>query len=174
MILDPDKKTFNACGDLLQIGEDDILYVDGGKEAAAEKHKSYFRDIARITVIRSKANRRVRAVEYKMKRQLFAFTAFRIDGCGRAEMEEIAGLLKNRTQGFPIQWVDKRGDVELFPFFILAVFAAILGYIAFLVWRYPVLSSSKSDNGVLLALTLLGSIAICIAVYGALFWRKPR
>jgi len=168
MILDPDQETFDAGGDLLQIGEDYILYVDGGREEAAEKHKSYFKDIARITVIRSKANRRVRAIEYRMKRQLFAFTAFRIDGCGNAEMEEIVSLLKNRTQGFPIHSVEKRGD------FILAVFAAILGYIVCLVWRFPVLSSSKSGNGVLLALTLLGSVAICIAVYGALFRRKQR
>jgi hypothetical protein len=169
MVINPNAKVFDAGGDLLQIGDDHILHVDGGKEAAEEKHKTSFKDIARITVVRSKTTGRVAAIEYKTKGQL---SAFRIDGCKRAEMEEIASLLESRTKDFSIQWVEKRGDTSLIPLYIIAVFAVLLGYLVYLVWRYPLPWLGQSGNEILLALTLLGVIAICIAVYGALFWRK--
>ena len=169
MIFDANQETYDAGGDLLQIGDDYILYVDGGKEEATEKHKSYFKDIARITLIRSKRTRRVRAIEYRIKGHFSAFTTLRIDGCGAAEMEEIASLLEKRTQGFPIKWVEKRGDTSLIPLFIIAVFAVLLGYIVYLVWRYPVLASGKYASGVILALTLVGSIPVLVGVYKALY-----
>jgi hypothetical protein len=168
MLIDPNEKTFDAGGDLLQIGEDHILYVDGGKEEAEEKHKTYFRDIARITVVRSKTTGRVGAIDYKTKGQL---SGFRIEGCGRAEMEQIAGLLEGRTKGFPIKWVEKRGDTSLIPLFIIAVFAVLLGYIVYLVWRYPVLGSGKYGSGAFRALTLAAGVAVLIGVYRALHRR---
>ena len=170
MLIDPNEKTFDAGGSFLQVGDDYILYVDGGKEEAAEKDKFFFKDLDRITVVRSKTTGRVRAIDYEMKGQLFPCMAFRIDGCGDAEMEEIAASLESRTKGFPIKWVEKRGD--RFPFLFLAAHVALLGLVVFIVWRYPDMKLGKYDYGVRLALSLLGSIPLCIAVYRALFRRK--
>lgn len=173
MLINPYEKIHDAGGSFLQVGDDYILYVDGGKEEATEKDKFYFKDMAQITLFRNKATGRVAAIDYVMKGQSVSFNAFRIDGCGDTEMEEIATLLENRTKGFPIQWVEKRGD--RFPFLFLAAYIVLIGSVVSIVWRYPDLKLGKYSRGVLLALSLLGSIPVCMAVYRALSrWRQKK
>ena len=54
MLINPKERAFEAAGSVIQVGDGYILYVDGGKEEAAEKDKFHFKDMQRITVIRDR------------------------------------------------------------------------------------------------------------------------
>ena len=104
---DPTEKIFGDGDDCVQVGKDYILQGCEGKDEVCEKDRFFFKDLARISVVRSKKSGRITAIHYKVKRKS---GTFEIGGYKPGEMEEIAGLLETRVKGLPIQFVEKRSD----------------------------------------------------------------
>ena len=115
---DPAEKLFEAGDDCVQVGKDYILYTAEGKDEACEKDKFFFKDLARITVIRSKKSGRITAIDYKVKRKS---GTFEIGGYKPEEMEEIVGLLETRAKGLLLQFVEKRSDFHLWDYVACAI-----------------------------------------------------
>jgi hypothetical protein len=102
---DPAEKIFEAGDDCVQVGNDYILYGCEGKDEVCEKDKFFFKDLARITVIRRKKSGRITAIDYKVKGKS---GTFEIGDYKPEEMEEIARLLETRAKSWPIQFLEKR------------------------------------------------------------------
>ncbi len=102
---DPAERIFEAGDDCVQVGKDYILYGCEGKDEVCEKDKFFFKDLARITVIRTKKSGRIKAIDYKVKRKS---GTFEIGDYKPEEMEEIARLLETRAKSWPIQFLEKR------------------------------------------------------------------
>lgn len=138
---DPAEKIFEADDDsVIQVGKDYILYTVEGKDEACERDKFFFKDLARVTIIRSKKSGRVTGIDYKLKRKV---ATFEIGGYKPEEMEEIARLLESRAQSFPIQFLGKQINESRYVPLLILGFAAVLGTIctgwllhfAWTVWR---------------------------------------
>jgi len=102
---DPTEKIFEAGDDCVQVGQDYLLYGCEGKDEVCEKDKFFFKDLARITVIRSKKSGSITAIDYKVKRKS---VTFEIGDYKPEEMEEIARLLETRAKSWPIQFLEKQ------------------------------------------------------------------
>jgi hypothetical protein len=164
---DPAEKIFEAGDDsAIQVGKDYILYTVEGKDEACEKDKFFFKDLARITIIRGKKSGRITAIDYKVKRRA---ATFEIGGYEPLEMEEIARLLESRAQSFPIQFLAKQsGESRFVPLLILGL-GALLGTIcsgwllhfAWTVWQ------ELGGGG---ALVLFGAICLPVLALTAAAW----
>ena len=119
---DPAEKIYEAPDDsVVQVTRDYVLYGDEGKAGAKEEDKIFFKDLARIKVIRSKKSGKVTSIDLKTRD---TFDTFEIGGFKQREMEEIAGLLETRIKGLPIQFVEKRSDFHLWNYVLSAILLA--------------------------------------------------
>ena len=125
MFMNPNEKIFEAGGFVLQVCNDYFLYVEGKKEEAREEDKVFFHDIDRITVFRNQSTGKVCAIDYKVKGRS---GSFEIRDYEEVEMEEIAHLLESRARGFPIKFLEKRGDP--LAYFRLGIYVLVFVVIA--------------------------------------------
>lgn len=103
---DPTEKIYEAPDDsVVQVGKDYILYGCEGKDKVCEKDKFFFRDLTRITVIRSRKSGKITAIDYKVRRKS---GTFEIGDFKPEEMEEIARLLETRAKNWPIQFLEEQ------------------------------------------------------------------
>jgi hypothetical protein len=103
---DPDEKIYEAPDDsVVQVGKDCILYGCEGKDEVRETDKFFFKDLTRITVIRSKKSGTVETIDYKVRRKS---GSFEIVDFKPEEMEEIARLLETRARSWPIQFLEEQ------------------------------------------------------------------
>ena len=93
----PNQKLFESGEYLVQICDDHILYAE------KDNVRFDFKKIARLKVYRQKKSGKVSKITYRMKGQM---SSFQIDGFTESEMDEIAGLLKNRAREHSIEFVD--------------------------------------------------------------------
>jgi len=119
---DPAEKIYEAPDDsVVQITKDYVLYGLEGKAGAKEEDKIFFKDLARIKVIRSKKSGKVTSIDLKTKD---TFDTFVIQDFTHKKMKEIAGLLETRIKGLPIQFVEKRSDFHLWNYVVSAILLA--------------------------------------------------
>jgi hypothetical protein len=122
MLFDPAEKIYEAPDDsVVQVCKDYVLYGAEGKAGAKEEDKIFFKDLARIKVIRSKKSGKVTSIDLKTKD---TFETFEVGGYKQREMEEIAGLLETRIKGLPIQFVEKQSDLHLENYLAYAIISA--------------------------------------------------
>jgi hypothetical protein len=171
---DPTEKIFQAGDDCVQVGQDYILCGCEGKDEVREKDKFCFKDLALITVIRSKRSERVKAIEYKLKGKS---RTFEIADHKPEEMEEIVRLLETRAKSWPIQFLEKQSSGSSF----VGVFIAGLGAIAatscggwLLHFGWTVRDQLQGALGLLFyAVICLGALAVASVLWVA-FWRGLR
>jgi len=120
---DPAEKLFEAGDDCVQVGKDYILQGCEGKDEVCEKDRFFFKDLARISVVRSKKSGRITAIDYKVSGKS---GTFEIGGYTLEEMQEIAGLLEARAKSWPIQFLEKQISGSNY----VALFSSGLGAIA--------------------------------------------
>jgi hypothetical protein len=105
---DPDEKTFETSDDcVLRVGRDYVLCGLSGRDPdfqPDEQDKVFFKDLDRITVIRSKKSGSITAIDYEVKGKP---GPFEIGGYEPMDMEEIARLLESRAQSVPIEFLEK-------------------------------------------------------------------
>lgn len=105
MPLDPDEKIFEAGDDcVLRVGKDYILCGLGGRDPdfqPDEQDKVLFKDLDRITVIRSKKSGNITGIDYEVRGKP---GPFEISGYEPLDMEEIARLLESRAKSVPIEY----------------------------------------------------------------------
>jgi hypothetical protein len=108
MPFDPVEKVFEADDDcVLRVGEDYILCGLSGRDPdfqPDEQDKVFFKDLDRITVIRSKKSGSVTGIDYEVRGKP---GPFEIGGYEPIDMEEIARLLESRAKSVPIQFLEK-------------------------------------------------------------------
>ena len=122
MLFDPAEKIYEAPDDsVVQVCKDYVLYGAEGKAGAQEEDKSFFNDLERIKVIRSKKSGRITSIDLKARGTL---QTFEIGGFKHRKMEEIAGLLETRIKGLPIQFVEKQSDFHLENYIAYGIVAA--------------------------------------------------
>jgi hypothetical protein len=119
---DPAEKIYEAPDDsVVQVTKDYVLYGLEGKAGAKEEDKIFFKDLARIKVIRSKKSGKITSIDLKTKD---TFKTFAIGGFTHKKMEEIASLLETRIKGLPIQFVEKRSDFHLENYIVYGIVLA--------------------------------------------------
>ena len=124
MLFDPAEKIYEAPDDsVVQVCKDYVLYGAEGKAGAQEEDKSFFNDLERIKVIRSKKSGRITSIDLKARG---TFQTFEIGGFTHKKMEEIAGLLETRIKGLPVRFVEKRSDFHLENHIAYAIASACL------------------------------------------------
>ena len=100
------EKIYEAPDDsVVQVGKDYLLYGCEGKDKVCEKDKFFFKDLTRITVIRSKKSGTIETIDYKVRRKS---GTFEIGDFKPEEMEEIARLLETRAKSWPIQFLEEQ------------------------------------------------------------------
>lgn len=122
MLFDPAERIYEAPDDsVVQVTKDYVLYGLEGKAGAKEEDKIFFKDLARIKVIRSKKSGKVTSIDLKTRdtRQ-----TLQIDGFAHTKMEEIAGLLETRIKGLPVQFDEKQSDLHLENYLAYAIVSA--------------------------------------------------
>jgi hypothetical protein len=134
MLFDPAEKIYEAPDDsVVQVCEDYVLYGAEGKAGAQEEDKIFFKDLARIKVIRSKKSGKITSIDLKTKD---TFETFAIGGFKQGEMEEIARLLETRIKGFPMQFLEKRSDLEnSIVYGVVAACAIVLSIISIATYK---------------------------------------
>jgi hypothetical protein len=104
MPLDPDEKIFEADDNcVIRLGKDYILCGLSGRDPdfqPGERDRVFFKDLDRITVIRSKKSGSITRIDYEVKGNP---GPFEIRGYEPIDMEEIARLLESRASSLPIQ-----------------------------------------------------------------------
>ena len=124
MLFDPAETIYEAPDDsVVQVCKDYVLYGAEGKAGAKEEDKIFFKDLERIKVIRSKKSGKVTSIDLKTKD---SFETFAIGGFKHREMEEIARLLETRIKGLPIQFLEKRSDLENYLAYAIVLACAIV------------------------------------------------
>jgi hypothetical protein len=107
MPVDPTEKVFEAADDcVLRVGEDYILCGLGGRDPdfqPGERDRVFFKDLDRITVIRSKKSGSVTGIDYEVKGNP---GPFEIRGYEPIDMDEIARLLESRAKRVPIEFLE--------------------------------------------------------------------
>ena len=107
MPFDPTEKIFEASDDcLLRVGEDYILCGLAGRDPdfqPGERDRVFFKDLDRITVIRSKKSGSITGIDYEVKGKP---GPFEIGGYDPIDMEEIARLLESRANSVPIEFLE--------------------------------------------------------------------
>ena len=93
----PNQKLFESGEYLVQICDDHIFYAE------KDNVRFDFKEITRLKVFRLKNSGKISKITYRMKGQL---SAFQIDRFTESEMEQIAGLLKNRAREYSVEFVD--------------------------------------------------------------------
>jgi hypothetical protein len=171
---DPTGKIFEAGDDCVQVGKDYLLYSAEGKDEAGEKDKFYFKNLARITVIRNRKSGNIAAIDYQAKGRL---GTFEIAGFEPMDMEEIANRLQSRAKGYPIQFLEKQSDRSGCAALIslgLGAFGAtfLSGWLLYFGWKV------REELWGALGLTLFGVICLgalfVMSVLWVAFWRCLR
>ena len=172
---DPTEKIYEASDDsVVQVGKDYILYGCEGKDEVCEKDKFFFKDLAHITVIRSKKSGRITAIDYKVKRKP---GTFEIGGYKPEEMEEIARCLETRAKSWPVQFLEKQisgsNYVALFISGLGAIAATICsGWLLHFGWT--VRDQLQGALGlVFYGVICLGALGVASVLWVA-FWRGLR
>jgi hypothetical protein len=105
---DPTEKVFEASDDcVLRVGKDYILCGLSGRGPdfqPDEQDRVFFKNLDRITVIRSKKSGSITGIHYEAKGKP---GPFEIVGYDPIDMEEIARLLESRAKSVPIQFLEK-------------------------------------------------------------------
>jgi hypothetical protein len=171
---DPTEKLFEAGDDCVQVGKDYILYGCEGKDEVCERDKCFFKDLARITVIRTKKSGRITAINYKVKGKA---GTFEIDGYKPEEMEEIARLLETRAKSWPIQFLEKQIAGSNYVALLIAGLGAIAATIGsgwLLHFGWTVRDQLQDAAGyVLYGVICLGALGVAAALWVGL-WRGLR
>jgi hypothetical protein len=107
MPFDPVEQIFEA-GDncVLRVGRDYVLCGLAGRDPdfqPGERDRVFFKDLDRITVIRSKKSGSITGIDYELKGNP---GPFEIRGYEPLDMEEIARLLESRAQSVPIEFLE--------------------------------------------------------------------
>ena len=107
MPFDPVEQIFEA-GDncVLRVGRDFILCGLAGRDPdfqPGERDRVFFKDLDRITVIRSRESGSVTRIDYEVKGNP---GPFEIGGYDPMDMEEIVRLLESRAQSVPIEFLE--------------------------------------------------------------------
>jgi hypothetical protein len=107
MPFDPTEKIFEADDDcVLRVGKDYILCGLGGRDSdfqTDEQDKVLFKDLDRITVIRSKKSGSITGIDYEVRGKP---GPFEISGYEPMDMEVIARLLESRAKSVPIEYLE--------------------------------------------------------------------
>jgi hypothetical protein len=107
MPFDPVEKVFEAADDcVLRVGKDYVLCGLAGRDPdfqPGERDRVFFKDLDRITVIRSRESGRVTRIDYEVRGKP---GPFEIGGYEPMDMEEIARLLESRAQSVPIEFLE--------------------------------------------------------------------
>ena len=172
---DPTEKIYEAPDDsVVQVGKDYILYGCDGKDEVCEKDKFFFKDLTRITVIRSRKSGKKTAIDYKVRRKA---GTFEIGGYKPEEMEEIARLLETRAKSWPIQFLEKQisgsNYVALFSSGLGAIAATICsGWLLHFGWT---VRDQLSDGLGLLLFTIIFLPTLGVAAFlWFVFWDNLR
>jgi hypothetical protein len=108
MPLDPTEKIFEASDNcVLRVGKDYILGGLSGRDPdfqPGERDRVCFKDLDRITVIRSKKSGSITGIDYEVEGNP---GPFEIRGYDPLDMEEIVRLLESRAKGVPIQFLEE-------------------------------------------------------------------
>jgi hypothetical protein len=104
MPFEPIERIFEAGDDcVLRVGKDYILYGLEGQAGGCEEDKVFFKDLDRITVIRSKESGSITGIDYEVKGKP---GPFEIRGYEPIDMEEIARLLESRATSVLIEFLE--------------------------------------------------------------------
>jgi hypothetical protein len=172
---DPTERIFEAPDDsVVQVGRDYLLYGCEGKAAVSESDKFFFKDLLRITVVRSKKSGIVSSIECRGRGGV---ATFEIGGFSPEEMNELARLLESKAKNYPIHLLTRQSDRSrygaLFGMGIGALIATVgSGWLLYFGWT--VRDQLQGALGlVFFAVIFLGSLGVALVLWWAV-WRGRR